>query len=1638
VIGYWNANYVPSSSTAIALGFALVGINFLGMMLLLGMSILESKGVVSVKVTMLVGFWVHCVWPVSLLPMAHAALQPWSWAVNDTATSKGSGGISVLFGVVAECLTIIPLVGTVALRRVWTPRSSARGGGGGMRKEAGGRAAQLVALVLRLTDLNSRSAYMTSMAFIALASVNVVVVSPRAASIVSAVISGLALGAELYWPPSTNAGGLSLLAGASGFSLGSAVVVALHNNRGVLTAGQVEYVAFLAGLVGAGLGVLLAALRTRMVIRVWEARIKAPASGDAALLSSADPEAGRYADDDSSGRSFRNVSEMLYASSVMNNLRLGVDSSLSRSRVAPAAAATYIMDISDKSFSKAADLLVEEFKIRKATSPVPVYELLIAAAVQQYHAPISWGRSSKVVHNLDNGYPGLGAAIDLAILKRCVAKTNSSSSGGGAAFSEASGSETAVDDDLVILFEASAAFWAAVLRGEPASKLHASLSDVPALAAEVEARFQAEMATFSGELHPVLLGAYIDFCDFVKGDPILASNYRRILQQQEESNNFPAPGHHGVVVHALTPVLANRYAGGDGEGSPYQKPGAPSHISSRVSVRSAVSASEAPGAGREVREESSSTGELKSLIRASESKIPSYLLYVILGVTALALLSCFVVVLATSAASYSTNSSTKLSWNSNIVRASANIAAYALRSLEARDNPRLNGTDVFGLGSAALMPQLRGPAGKGSPPQGDPLVALLDAATRNLTDAYSKAFLESSVAKSGEIATVWLRRPTPVIYDFAGGANLQTNMTLNTYVNALIDSLNRALSKVNSGKPLNSSDVLFVVKNTILAGNPLLDTASSAVSDEIATMSLNSGSADNAAYALLGISGVIVLFAVIPMLIKFRNYNTSLVDILHTIPVNEIAKARNKSLDLAAAARARRDTVLTNLRPNTVTTPVFSSLGGGGSSNPHTPQPGQGQGPAAASASAVKVTQASAVSPLQRVVLACVVLFCAVIAVIVFVRISLKTTSHETFVGNIEIINAGQRLSHSTIQVVLMAEGTRNDSRVWTATEHAELFDEMSGNIEECAGHTLSLTFGGAGGKDASGPSVFTDASRSEFLPGFLYKKGYEHETARSTRSACDDLSKVECGSEINAFERFQSAAVAFARVHDPETEGKDWAPDVDDFVLVRDLYLQRLRPGWLESGLWFGKQPEARLQTRFSLYFSLLGYTTALCVMGWVFVLWPSLTKADEDSRMMLQILTTLPGQVLKESSEVTALVGLSVGTRGGSGGGGDKGKNQLGAKELEIFQAGLSVSEDPAFLVDLEGCVAWCSQSVGKNFGGTSMDALGKPIASFLADYRCMSFILDLHRIPSIEVAAKTAPLRLDRCSQVGREDREFRVRVVPVILNSKLYVAITAKDLDAEKEAERVKNDATSTSSLLGTLLPPSIVRRLRDGEGPIADLYPKATIIFLDLVNFTALSGGITATKLAGLLAVVFEAFDSICESMYIQRIKTIGDGYLAVGGLFDEESPYLLTVPNYTPELRAVHACCRIIHALRRINQTYNTHLAIRVGIHSGPVVAGVILPKKPAFDIFGDSVNIASRCESSGSPGQIHVTETVYLGGGVQAAGFQAEKRSVQFKGKSTESVTYLINPASAPPLPHDFVFGVATQGDSDAIQLPE
>jgi adenylate cyclase len=215
--------------------------------------------------------------------------------------------------------------------------------------------------------------------------------------------------------------------------------------------------------------------------------------------------------------------------------------------------------------------------------------------------------------------------------------------------------------------------------------------------------------------------------------------------------------------------------------------------------------------------------------------------------------------------------------------------------------------------------------------------------------------------------------------------------------------------------------------------------------------------------------------------------------------------------------------------------------------------------------------------------------------------------------------------------------------------------------------------------------------------------------------------------------------------------------------------------------------------------------------------------------------------------------------------------------------------------------------------------------------------------------------------------------------------------------------VRTEHERAESLLLNILPGSIAERLKSHPGTIADQFQAASVLFADVVDFTPKADRLPAAEVVGILDRLFSHFDDLAASYGLEKIKTIGDAYMVAAGVPDPRPDHAEVLARLALDMCASTAPGGAVGDLG---------LQLRIGINSGPVVAGVIGRKRFLYDLWGDAVNVASRMESAGTPGRIQITEPTHQ---LLAGEFECERRGqIEVKGKGALETWYLVGRQAA------------------------
>ncbi|MCC6235658.1 MAG: response regulator [Verrucomicrobiales bacterium] len=243
-------------------------------------------------------------------------------------------------------------------------------------------------------------------------------------------------------------------------------------------------------------------------------------------------------------------------------------------------------------------------------------------------------------------------------------------------------------------------------------------------------------------------------------------------------------------------------------------------------------------------------------------------------------------------------------------------------------------------------------------------------------------------------------------------------------------------------------------------------------------------------------------------------------------------------------------------------------------------------------------------------------------------------------------------------------------------------------------------------------------------------------------------------------------------------------------------------------------------------------------------------------------------------------------------------------------------------------------------------------------------------LRELPVIMLSAVDAVDAVVRCILMGAEDylsKPFN----PVLLRARIAACLEKVRLRRQEQATQraLEVERQKSEELLLNILPQPIAARLKSGEVTIVDRLPEVTVLFADLVGFTELASRIDSVEMVRLLDEVFSGFDTLAKSQGLEKIKTIGDAYMVVGGLPTPRPDHAEAIAELALDM---------LRQVERQSVQLGHSIRLRLGIHTGPVIAGIIGRQKFSYDLWGDTVNTASRMESHGLPGLIQVTDEVH------------------------------------------------------------
>jgi class 3 adenylate cyclase len=279
-------------------------------------------------------------------------------------------------------------------------------------------------------------------------------------------------------------------------------------------------------------------------------------------------------------------------------------------------------------------------------------------------------------------------------------------------------------------------------------------------------------------------------------------------------------------------------------------------------------------------------------------------------------------------------------------------------------------------------------------------------------------------------------------------------------------------------------------------------------------------------------------------------------------------------------------------------------------------------------------------------------------------------------------------------------------------------------------------------------------------------------------------------------------------------------------------------------------------------------------------------------------------------------------------------------------------------------------------------------------------------LRHVPVIMITGLTEIDSAIRCIEAGAEDylpKPFD----PILLRARIRACLERKRWrDREhRYLLRLEEETARFERLLLSILPRQVIGRLNDGETLIADRYSEATVLFADLVGFTELSARMQPAAVVEFLTRLFSQFDASALTLGVEKIKTIGDAYMAVAGVPDQRADHCQA---------AALMALDMLERLSRVNEALGCDMKVRIGVHCGPVVAGIVGTHRSVYDVWGDTVNVASRLEGSSLPNRIHLSKDAADRLGSE---FRLEPRGrVELRGRGPMQTFFLLGHGAIPP----------------------
>eukprot|EP00741_Cyanophora_paradoxa_P013991 tig00020723_g13506.t1 len=399
-----------------------------------------------------------------------------------------------------------------------------------------------------------------------------------------------------------------------------------------------------------------------------------------------------------------------------------------------------------------------------------------------------------------------------------------------------------------------------------------------------------------------------------------------------------------------------------------------------------------------------------------------------------------------------------------------------------------------------------------------------------------------------------------------------------------------------------------------------------------------------------------------------------------------------------------------------------------------------------------------------------------------------------------------------------------------------------------------------------------------------------------------------------------------------------------------------------------------------------------AAMLLAWFLVLRPAIRGIAVEHETTLSMLLMIPPSVIEKIPAVRDYISTGESRSVQSM------LDDNRAKTKSILEA----ASDAIIVCDIQGSIQVYNRAAERLFGWSADEALAMPLADIVPG------LLPARSTPAAPGAGAGAGAggegdAPDASASLESQRDDGTTFPAHVSIgrgrsDRRPYFVLFIRDMTLQNAAEAaLQAEKTRSERLLRNILPDPIIERLKAGsEEVIADAVDEATILFSDLVGFTSMSSEITAEETVSLLSDLFNRFDELLDSYGVDKVKTIGDAYMAYTTMHPE------VMIDFAFDMQ---------EAVRSMNRERGTGLSVRIGVHTGPIVAGVIGTKRLAYDIWGDTVNIASRMESNGVAGRVNISSGTFER--VRHKFTMSESREVEVKGKGLMT-TYLVEARKA------------------------